>query len=204
MGLSSLVVAAFSLVVQRNYKRMLAYSSIEHIGLSTLALSLGPLGAFASALHLLNHSVAKSLLFFLAGRIHHRYQTTDLASVTGLLRVMPLTASLFALGMLAVVGLPPFGLFISEIAVFRAGFSMNRPWLMGAVLLLLTVAFISLVGHLNRMLYGEPSASVAGGEEGRGPLLLLLPSLALLLVLGFVIPAPLLALLQKTAEIVAP
>jgi hydrogenase-4 component F len=202
LGVLSLVVGAFSLVVQRNYKRMLAYSSIEHVGLTSVGLALGPLGALAATLHLFNHSLAKSALFFLAGRVHDRYRTTDLAAVSGLLRVMPATGSLFALAMLAISGLPPFGLFMSEMAFFRAGFAAGRPWLMGLVLLLLLVAFISLLGHLNRMLYGEPPGAVPAGENRR-PLLVLAPSLALLLLLGLAIPPPFALLLQRSAEIIA-
>ncbi len=132
LGVLSIFVAAFSLVVQRNYKRMLAYSSIEHTGLICVGLALGPLGTFAAMLHLLNHALAKSMMFFLAGRVLHRYRTTEIDGVSGLLTTMPWTGGLFAAGMLAVIGLPPFGLFISEFALFRAGFAAGRPWLDGA------------------------------------------------------------------------
>ncbi len=202
LGILSIAIAAFSLVIQRNYKRMLAYSSIEHTGLICVGLALGPLGTFAAMLHLLNHTLAKSMMFFLAGRVLHRYGTTEIGRVSGLLRVMPWTGGLFAAGMLAVIGLPPFGLFISEFALFRAGFAAGRPWLMGLVLALLAVAFVSMIGHLNRMLYGAPTAGVPVGEADLWSLVPLGACLAALVLLGVVLPGPLQALLRQIVEIV--
>ena len=202
LGVLSILIAAFSLVIQRNYKRMLAYSSIEHTGLICVGLALGPLGTFAAMLHLLNHTLAKSTLFFLAGRVLHRYGTTEIGRVSGLLRVMPWTGGLFGAGVLAVVGLPPFGLFVSEFSLFRAGFAAGRPWLIGLVLALLAVAFVSMIGHLNRMLYGAPSAGVTVGEPGVWPLLPLGLCMSALVVLGIMLPAPLEALLRQIVEIV--
>ena len=204
LGVLSIGIASFSLVIQRNYKRMLAYSSIEHTGLICVGLALGPLGTFAAMLHLLNHTLAKSTMFFLAGRVLQRYGTTDIGRVSGLLKVMPGTGGLFAVGILAVIGLPPFGLFISEFALFRAGFAAGRPWLMGLVLALLAVAFVSMIGHLNRMLYGAPTAGVAVGEGRRWPLVPLAVCVTALLVLGVALPVPLQTLLHQIVEIVGP
>ena len=204
IGLLSLVVAAFSLVLQRNYKRLLAYSSIEHTGLMCVGLALGPLGIFASMLHLLNHTVAKSMLFFLAGRVLHRYRTTEIARVSGLLVSMPWTGRLFAVGMFAIMGLPPFGLFMSEFALFRAGFADGRPWLMGLVLALLVVAFVSVIGHLNRMLYGVPPTTVTLGERPTWPLLPLGVCVAALAILGIMLPTPLQSLLDRIVVVITP
>jgi hydrogenase-4 component F len=201
LGVLSIVIAAFSLVVQHNYKRMLAYSSIEHTGLMCVGLALGPLGTFAAMLHLLNHTLAKSMMFFLAGRVLHRYRTTEIGGVSGLLTTMPWTGGLFAAGVLAVVGLPPFGLFISEFTLFRAGFGAGRFWLMGLVLALLAVAFVSIIGHLNRMLYGAPAAGTAVGEGSPWPLLPLGVCMLALVVLGLTLPAPLRTLLDRIVEI---
>ena len=202
LGTLSIVIAAFSLVIQRNYKRMLAYSSIEHTGLICVGLALGPLGTFAAMLHLLNHTLAKSMMFFLAGRVLQRYRTTEISRVSGLLKVMPWTGGLFAAGVLAVIGLPPFGLFISEFALFRAGFAAGRPWLMGLVLALLTVAFVSMIGHLNRMLYGASTAGVRVGEGSAWPLVPLGACAVALVVLGLTLPSPVEVLLTRIVEIV--
>lgn len=203
LGLLSLVIAAFSLVLARNYKRMLAYSSVEHTGLICLGLGLGPLGVFAALLHLVNHTAAKSLMFFLVGGIERKYGSPLIKQVRGLLTVMPWTGGLFAAGLLALMGLPPFGLFISEFALFRAGFAAQHHWLMGAALLLLLIAFVSFINHLNRMLYGAVPEDVQASAERRAPLALLLLCLMALVILGLALPAPLETLLNQTVRIVS-
>ena len=203
LGLFSVLVAAFSLVIQRNYKRMLAYSSIEHTGLICIGLGLGPLGVFAAFLHLVCHTAAKSMLFLLSGEVLHRYRSTELERVSGLLKVMPWTGALFMGGVLAIVGLPPFGLFISEFALIRAGFATGRPGLMAAVLALLAVGFVALLRHANRMLYGAPPQGVTMGEGGRWRMAPLFVSVSVLVVLGLTLPAPLEALLNQVVKVVA-
>ena len=202
MGLFSLLVAAFSLVLQRNYKRMLAYSSIEHTGLICIGLGLGPLGVFAAFLHLICHTAAKSMLFILSGEVLHHYRSTELDRVSGLLKVMPSTGALFMGGILAIVGLPPFGLFISEFALIRAGFAAGRPGLMATVLALLAVAFVALLRHSNRMLYGTPPEGIAMGEGGSWRIAPLFLSVVVLVVLGLTLPAPLDLLLNQVVKVV--
>lgn len=200
LGVLSLAIAAFSLVTQRSFKRMLAYSSIEHTGLTCLGVALGPLGMYAALLHVVNHAVAKSAMFLLAGRIQHRFHTAEVAGVTGLLRVMPVTGGLFGAGTLAILGLPPFGLFVSEWALVRAGFAADRPWLMGVVLVLLVVAFIGVLRHLNRMLYGPATAGVVTGETEKWSLIPLALCITILAVLGLTLPPTLAVLLERAAE----
>jgi hydrogenase-4 component F len=203
-GLLSVVIGTFSLVIQRHYKRMLAYSSVEHMGLVSLGFALGPLGMFAAWLHVLNHAVAKSSSFLLAGRVLRRYQTTEIEKVTGLLAVMPWTGALFAGGLLALIGLPPFGLFVSEFLLVRAAVATDRLWLAGAILLLLLTAFVSLLGHLNRMLYGDPPAGVAVGE-GRGwPVLALAVPVAALVALGAALPSAVSTLIHECVASLLP
>lgn len=203
LGVLSLAIAALSLVMQRNYKRMLAYSSIEHSGLICLGLGLGPAGIFAASLHLVNHAVVKSMLFLLSGRILRRYRSTQLGNVSGLLGRMPLTGALFAAGVLALVGLPPFGLFVSEFALIGAGFAAGRAWLMAVVLVLLVIAFVALIAHANRMLFGQPAGDADPEFRGESDPVELVPlglCLVLLLVLGVSLPAPARVLFDKIAE----
>jgi hydrogenase-4 component F len=181
---------------------MLAYSSIEHTGLICVGLAFGAPGTVAAMLHLANHTLAKSTMFFLAGRVLHRYGTTEIGRVSGLLRAMPWTGGLFLAGALALVGLPPFGMFLSELALFRAGFAAGWPWLMGLVLVLLTVAFVGFVAQVNRMLYGPPPAGAAIGEDAPWRLLPLGLCIATLVVLGLTLPTPVAGLLARIAEIV--
>lgn len=204
VGLLSVLIGALSLVIQRHYKRMLAYSSVEHIGLVSVGLGLGPLGTFAALLHLVNHAVAKSMAFLLAGRILHRYETTEIAGVSGLLRVMPWTGSLFAIGVLALIGLPPFGLFVSEFLLVKAAIATGHVWVAAIALMLVLVAFVSLLNHLNRMLYGPVPEGVAVGERGGWRVIVLAACAVVSIVLGIVLPWSLTALIDRTVSIVTP
>ena len=203
-GLLSVAIGVFSLVIQRHYKRMLAYSSVEHIGLVGIGLALGPLGVFAAWLHVMNHAVAKSTSFLLAGRVLHRYDTTEIEKVTGLMRVMPWTGPLFAAGILALVGLPPFGLFVSEFLLVRAAVLTRRFWLAGIVLLLLLAAFVSLLGHLNRMLYGDAPAGVRVGERGGWAVAALAASIGLLVAFGVALPSAISTLIHQSVAALIP
>jgi hydrogenase-4 component F len=203
-GVLSVVIGAFSLVIQRHYKRMLAYSSVEHMGLVSIGLALGPLGAFAALLHVVNHAVAKSLSFLVAGRILHRYETTEIGKVTGLLRVMPWTGALFATGILALVGLPPFGLFVSEFLLVRAAVVTGRVWVAGLLLVLLLTVFTSLLNHLHRMLYGEAPAGVTVGERHGWSVAVLAVPVGVLIVLGVALPRPISTLITQSVHGVIP
>lgn len=204
LGMLSLVIGSFSVVLARNYKRLLAYSGVEHAGLICLGLGLGPLGVFAALLHLINHTAVKSLLFFLVRAIEFRYGSPLMKDVRGMLKVMPWTGGLFGIGILALIGLPPFALFVSEFALFRAGFATTHYWLMGATLVLLVVAFISFISHLNNMLYGPVPEGVAVGEiDGRGWFIPFLATLSVLVILGLTMPTPLGTLLNRIMEIIS-
>ncbi len=204
LGMLSVLIAAFSVVLARNYKRMLAYSSVEHAGLICLGIGLGPLGLFAALLHLVNHTAVKSMLFFLVHGIEAKCGSPLIREARGVLQTMPWTRVLFVAAMLALVGLPPFGLFASEFALFRAGFNLNHPWLMGALLALLVVAFASFLNHLNNLLYGRSPATLKPGEvdSWRWSVPLFLP-LSVLVVLGIFLPTPLIFLLNRIVEAAA-
>ena len=203
-GLLSVAIGVFSLVIKRHYKRMLAYSSVEHMGLVGIGLALGPLGAFAAWLHVMNHAVAKSASFLLAGRVLHRYDSTEIDKVRGLLRAMPWTGPLFAAGILALVGVPPFGLFVSEFLLVRAAVVSRRFWLAAIVLLLLLTAFGSLLAHLNRMLYGDAPAGVRVGERGGWAAAGLALSIGLLVVLGVTLPSAVSTLIHQSVAALLP
>lgn len=207
LGLLSLVIAAFSVVLATDYKRMFAYSSIEHTGLICLGFALGPLGTFAALLHLVNHTAAKSLMFFLVDNIEHKYRSPLIEKTRGLLKTMPWTGALFAFGLMTLIGLPPGGIFITEFALFRAGFALGHPWLMGAALALLAVVFVSFINHLNKMLYGTPAEEEINQERPTERfswrIALLLINVAVLITLGLSLPAPLATLLNQSVGIIA-
>ncbi|HBH7348757.1 TPA: hypothetical protein KWY93_001609 [Escherichia coli] len=126
-GMLSVAVAAFFILVQRDIKRLLAYSSVENMGLVAVALGIGgPLGIFAALLHTLNHSLAKTLLFCGSGNVLLKYGTRDLNVVCGMLKIMPFTAVLFGGGALALAGMPPFNIFLSEFMTVTAGLARNH------------------------------------------------------------------------------
>jgi hydrogenase-4 component F len=161
LGVLSLAVAAAFLWNPGNYKRMLAYSSVEHIGLVGLGLGFGgALGVSGALLHVANHGLAKSVVFLLAGRIRAVYGTVELSGVQGLLRALPMTGRGFLLALLALMGLPPFGLFTSEVMIFAAGFGAGHVWAAAAGLVLLVVAFGGLLRAAHAMLFG-PAPDVA-------------------------------------------
>ena len=207
LGLLSLLIAAFSVVLATDYKRMFAYSSIEHTGLMCLGFALGPLGTFAALLHLVNHTAAKSLMFFLVDNIEHKYRSPLILKTRGLLKTMPWTGGLFAFGLMTLIGLPPGGIFISEFALIRAGFALNHPWLMAAVLALLAVVFASFINHLNTMLFGQPAEDEINPERPTERLswrvALLWINVAVLVTLGLAMPAPLATLLHQSVGIIS-
>ncbi len=159
-ALLSLTIAAAFFLVQRDYKRLFAYSSIEHIGVALLGFGVGGAGTFAGAWHLLNHALAKSTAFYGAGLVLLRHDHRLLDRVTGLLGQMPLAGGAMLVAGLALAGLPPFGLFTSEVLI-AAGAYAARPELAAAFLLLLAVAFATLLYQVLRMTLGSP------GEAGR-------------------------------------
>lgn len=155
MALASLLLAASLLIAQRDYKRMLAYSSIEHLGLVAFGAAIGsPLALAAALLHVLGHGLTKSVLFLGAGRVLQLTGTSRLDGVRGLTARQPALAATFGLGVLALIGLPPFSLFASELGIVRAGFTAGLGWPTAAALLLVLVIAAALVVRTSRMLLG--------------------------------------------------
>jgi hydrogenase-4 component F len=188
-GLLSIALAAAFLISQRDYKRMLAYSSVEHTGIIALGLGFGGYwGVLGAILHMMNHALSKSMLFLLSGSISLKYHTREIYRVQGMLRTTPWTGFAFLCGILALIGLPPFGLFISEFLIFRAGFAAQSAAYAVTGLALLVVVFAGMLGTVNHMLYGRPSDEVKQGDPLGWHTLPM--SLNLALLLGFGLFAP--------------
>ena len=157
LALASIALAATLLIAQRDYTRMLGYSSIETMGLMALGAAIGsPLAVAAALLLVLGHGLAKSALFLGAGRLRQLTGTARVDGVRALAAREPALAWAFGLGVLAVIAFPPFLLFAGELGVVRAGFAAGLGWATAAALLLLLVAAGSLIGALSRMLLGAP------------------------------------------------
>jgi hydrogenase-4 component F len=161
VALLSLALAASLLLTQRDYKRMLAYHSIEHMGLIALGAAAGiPLAIAAVLLHILGHGLAKSVLFLTSGEIMTTEGTSQIDGVRALLSRRPALGGVFGIGLLALLGFPPFSLFASELAMFRAEFQVGLGWAAAAAMVAMVVIFIAVAGHARHMLLGpgDPSA----------------------------------------------
>ena len=203
LGLVSMAVAAVFLWNPRNYKRMLAYSSVEHLGLVSLGLAFGgPWGVAGALLHVANHALAKSVLFLLSGRIRAAYASMEIEDVRGLLARLPVSGPLFFAAMLALLGLPPFGLFVSEVMIIGAGFASGHAMASLTALGLLAIAFAGLLRTLQRMLHGE--ASGRGGDRGVWATTPLVAALVLLLMTGLAWPPGLARALDSIRLVVGP
>ena len=166
-GLLSLAVAAALLIAQRDYKRLLAYSSIEHMGIVTVGAAIGtPVALAAVLLHVLGHGFGKSVLFLGSGELARTEGTTAIAGVHGLLTRRPVIGAIFGIGLLGLLGLPPFALFASEITIAKAGFDQGLGWAIGAALLLVLVVFAAIAVHALRDAARRPErANRANGEH---------------------------------------
>jgi hydrogenase-4 component F len=158
LALASLLVAATGLLAQRDYKRMLAYSSIEHIGLLALgAAAGGRLALGAVLLHMLGHGLVKATLFLGSGHIAHTTGTSRIELVSGLALRSPVLAGCFGAGVLALIGLPPFSVFASEFGIARAGFATGLGPVTATALVLVLIIAAALIGHTSRMLLTAPT-----------------------------------------------
>jgi hydrogenase-4 component F len=200
-GLLSLGLAAAFLLSQRSYKRMLAYSSVEHMGIVALGLGFGGYwGIVGALLHMVNHALSKSMLFILSGSILLKYGTTEIRGIRGLLKASPWTGSAFLCGVVALLGLPPFGLFISEFAIFRAGFAGFTAYAVIGIALV-ALAFAGMLGSVNSMLYGQPQ-EITKGDPVRWPLAPVTLNIAFLTALGVVFPSGARAFFEQVLRIV--
>jgi hydrogenase-4 component F len=207
-GMLSLVLAGLFALRQTNYKRLLAYSSIEHMGIVSLGLGIGgPIAAYGAFFHVLVHSAGKALAFFGAGDLLSRFESREVDQVRGAMRSSPFTGTMVLLAALAIAGVPPFGIFRSELLIVTGGFSHSKFALAGLLVLFANVAFVGLYQTFHRMVLSSDGAE--GGDRARltrreqpAMGLAMLASLGVLLVLGLWIPGPLNHLLHSAASVI--
>lgn len=184
-GLLSILVASFSLLRQKDIKRMFAYSSIEHMGIATFAFGLGgPIATFGALLHMLTHSLTKSSIFFTVGHASQMHETQEMDKIKGLIRGNPLVGWGLMFGVMAIVGMPPFGVFTSEFLVLTATIK-DAPLLTPLLLLGLGVAFAALFRRVQPMVTGPIPANQHPLTAAHLPVVL---HMALILLLGIYIP----------------
>lgn len=197
-GLLSVVVAVPFILVQTDLKRLLAYSSVEHIGLIATAIGIGgPLGLYAGMLHLFNHAMAKALLFFVAGNLSQRYGTTQMSRIHNAVQAMPVTGLLLLLGSFAITGVPPFAIFVSEFGIVGAGFTRGNLAVAIVVIAALIVVFAGVFRRTLEMAFGRPASQLAPVLVGPfGGAALAIPA-TLVLLLGLYVPPPISEAIQQ-------
>jgi hydrogenase-4 component F len=196
LGLTSLIFAAFMLYRRRDIKRMFAYSSIEHMGIIAFAFGMGgPLANFAGLLHMTMHSLTKSAIFFAVGHIAQVKGTQKIAEIRGLTVTHPVLGWGLVLGVVAIAGLPPLGIFMSEFLVVTSTFA-RQPLLAIPLVFGLLVAFGALLLRLNGLAFGSPTGSTAAVEASYVPMF---AHLGLVLGAGIYLPPPLVVWFQHVA-----
>ena len=204
-GLASILVAALFILRQRGVKRLMAYSSVEHMGVVALGFGFGgPLGTLGALLHMLMHSLNKSLMFFGAGNAMHGYGSKAIARIRGVGRAYPVSGALWLAGAVAITGAPPFGLFVSEFTILRGGMAAGQSWAVWIMAALLILIFIGFMGQFRAMFYEPPEADAEAPTRASAwctlPMwLALLP----LLLFGLWMPDRLWSFLQATAASVS-
>ena len=198
-GLLSVAVAAFFLSRQRDVKRMFAYSSIEHMGLITFAFGMGgPIASFAGLLHMTVHSLTKSAIFFTVGHAAQKTGSQVMENIRGLVQVSPTVGWGLILGTVAILGMPPFGVFASEFLILTTAIA-ERPWAAPILLVSLGVSFAAIFGKVQPMVFGEPSAARLPHRPALVPVF---THLALVLMLGLYIPPHLADWYRQAARLV--
>jgi len=201
-GLFSILVAAAFIVFQHDLKRLMAYHSVEHLGIITLGVGLGGLGTFAALFHTLNHSLCKTLAFFAAGRLGQTFGTHDMRKLSGAMRVAPAWGMGLFGSLLALIGVAPFALFMSELQILKA--AVDERAILALVLFLIGagVVFVGALGHAIPLAWGKVAPATPSGRVGIGEMLLVMLPLGLLLMLGLWMPESLQAALNAAADVI--
>ena len=213
MGLLSMAVAGIFMIGQRDFKRMLAYSSVEHMGILIVGLGIGGPALYGTMLHVVTNGMTKGVLFLSAGNIHRAYASKSTDEVRGALRRLPLSGGLFLAGFLAITGSPPFGPFVSEFSILNGAFDAGQVVVAALFLVFLLVVFIGMGKTVLKVVQGRGPASGPVGPVGtpsgavdetyRDGFLTIAPVFALMaivLLLGLYIPAPLNALVRDAVS----
>jgi hydrogenase-4 component F len=201
-GLFSMFIAAIFIVGQKDFKRMLAYSSVEHMGILAFGIGLGGCGKYGSLLQAVNHSFAKGALFLAAGNILRWAGTKSVKDVRGVLKALPGSGVLWVAGFFAITGSPPFGLFVSELVILKAALQNGRAVEAGLYLLFLFIAFIGMATSMLSMAQGGPESTEPKARTGKEAIASILPSFALMglvFLFGFYLPSFLETLLREAS-----
>ena len=201
-GVFSILLAAPFVLVQRNFRRLLAYSSIDHAGIMVAALGFGgKLGALGAMLHMVFHAVSKPLMFFSAGNVQQHFGSPYLRKVRGVIHTLPWTGGLFLLATFAITGTPPFSVFQSEFTALSAALAADHPWAAGLFLLGVVTIFVGFLLHMSKMNLGAPQETAPPARECPWKLGAMLLVAAVILAFGFWLPGPIVELVNQSAHI---
>jgi len=202
-GVASILVAAPFVLVQRNFRRLLAYSSIDHAGIMAAGLGFGgKLGTLGAALHMLFHGVTKPLLFFCAGSVQQHFSTPYFRKVRGVIRALPWTGGLFLLGTLAVTGTPPFSIFQSEFNILSGALAADHGWAALLFIAGVVTIFTGFLVHMAKMNLGNPLAEMPRPTACPWKMGAMISVTVVIVILGFWLPVPLFQLVQQSAQII--
>jgi hydrogenase-4 component F len=208
LGLFSMVVAAGFLLAQRDIKRMLAYSSVEHVGIMATGFGLGGAGVFAALLHMLGHTLVKPLAFFCAGALVQRYGSPDMRRIGGVVHQVPVWGAGFVLALLALMGVAPGVLFLSEFLILKSAVEQEAWWVVTIFLVALALAFLALlrrviaIGWNNSLPPPEPSPADPATPATPATRFFIALPLLLIVLLGLCLPFGLLDWIQQAADII--
>lgn len=202
LGIVSVGIAAASIYFQKDMKRMLAFSSIEHMGIISVSMGFGTfLGIYGALLHIINHAVAKSLLFFSSGSISQKYHTKLISDTSGVIRTMPVTGFAFLIGGLAIIGMPPFNVFLSEFFMISSGFKSGNFLVSAILILFLLIIFASLLKHFLNMIFGISKHDIKKGDLGPFSVIPMIALVSVIFVMGVYVPDSLSALITNASAI---
>jgi hydrogenase-4 component F len=206
LGLISVGTASFLLLQVTDYKRLFAFSTVEHMGIILTAVGLGASANYGAMQQIVSHSVTKSFCFFAAGATLLAVGTRQIGAVRGLIRRAPAAGAALLLGGLAITGAPPFAVFLSEFTILRVGLAQSQYLVTGLLAVFIVIAFFGIMAHVNRMVFGGAEEEASGASAAAAPFRLPIScALALIvaaipvIVLGIYVPAPLSELLRRAA-----
>ncbi|MHB1483863.1 MAG: hydrogenase 4 subunit F [Saccharofermentanales bacterium] len=203
-GFLSIITSAVFILTQKDYKRLLAYSSIEHMGIIAIGIGMfTPLSIFGSLFHMINHSFTKSMLFLTSGNILAKYKTRNISGIRGLLKILPVSGLVFFLGLFAIAGTPPFSIFASEINVLASIFEKKQFFAGASLAILLAIVFVGIAISLFKIFHGEPAAKdVQPGETNRPGVAVIIFLLIIISVSGLFMPDSLKSLITDAQKII--
>lgn len=203
LAVVSIGIAAASIYFQKDMKRMLAYSSVEHMGLVSLGIGFGGIfGIYGAILQIINHAIAKPLMFFASGTVSQKYETKVMSKIKGIIKVMPITGALFLIGGFALVGMPPFNIFLSEFLVLSSGFQSGQFLITMIVIAFLVITFAVFLRHLIKMVFGNPVVEMKQDDMGKLAVIPMAILASLVIIFGFYIPDQLQTLVHNASNII--